>query len=89
MDKHKITYKGDPNLPKVSRHTANLANCTEEFEEEFDNSEDALTFWFECSRPLTDLCDLDLSHESLEDIDIHGLIEDQEKQYLSDKYYSS
>lgn len=85
--KYTIVYMGDPNLPADWNHRGSLRNCTQEYTTVFSDSEDTLTFWFECSRPLTELCDIELPKEEQDDINIEKMIEEQEKQYLIDLYF--
>ena len=54
----KVIYMADPNLPKENAHTGRLHNLTEQREIDLKPRDKAITFWFECSKPITTLDEL-------------------------------
>lgn len=53
-----VHYMKSPNIAKEKAHTAPLYACTEQDAKSFRSTEDAITFWLECSKPLSSLEDI-------------------------------
>lgn len=47
-----------PNIAKEKAHMAPLYSCTEQDAKSFRSTEDAISFWLECSKPLSSLEDI-------------------------------
>lgn len=54
---YQVRYESNPNLPIGYDHTGKLYNLVSESTRTFSNLDDAITFWSECTSPITKLKD--------------------------------
>lgn len=53
-----VRYNGTPDIPRGSNHMCRIKSCIMEYVVKFDNQDQAVEFWLECTDPITTLSDI-------------------------------
>ena len=53
--KYQVTYQSNPNLPIGYDHAGKLSDLLGESTRTFETLDEAITFWSECTNPITEL----------------------------------
>lgn len=79
-EKFTVVYNANDNYPEdVCHFKGRLSEFTSTKTKEFDNSTDAINFWYECALPITKLAELGVSCE------ISAIVEDMEELVMSEE----